>query len=78
MVEREIDEVILGQLAKDSSAESTADAARSAVQSCQRKPIAKDDVCPICQEELLDRPQKLTYCKSVYRQITPLALSGVS
>lgn len=29
----------------------------------KQKQIEEEDVCPICQDELLQKPEPLTYCK---------------
>ncbi|XP_046349991.2 E3 ubiquitin-protein ligase ZSWIM2-like [Haliotis rufescens] len=68
LVEREINEILRGQMSprrnqakKPMSRNATADAdGRTAV---QQRDIDKEDVCPICQEELLDKRLPVTYCK---------------
>ena len=31
----------------------------------KQKEVTEEDVCPICQEEFLEKPEPLTYCKLV-------------
>ena len=60
LVEREVHEVLNGHLTRQSP--KTGDSILSST-SCDQRPIAPDDVCPICQEELIEKPQRLSYCK---------------
>lgn len=60
LVEREVHEVLNGHLTRQSP--KTGDPMLSSA-SCDQRPIAPDDVCPICQEELIEKPQRLSYCK---------------
>lgn len=60
LVEREIQEILNGYLTfQDPKAHEKV----SESGSCDRRPISLGDVCPICQNDLLGRPQKLSYCK---------------
>ncbi|XP_019857524.1 PREDICTED: E3 ubiquitin-protein ligase Zswim2-like [Amphimedon queenslandica] len=60
LVEREIQEILNGYLTFQDP--KTHDRV-SESGSCDRRPISLGDVCPICQNDLLGRPQKLSYCK---------------
>ena len=73
LVEREINEILRGVLC-ESEARPTAAARRLAAKAADaeettedgtmaQRPIADDDVCPICQEELLTKHIPVTYCR---------------
>ena len=72
LVEREIDEILRGRSAKEGPRASTAAHALAKQANCgegddsgkvEQRPIGEDDVCPICQEELLAKHLPVTYCK---------------
>ncbi|EDO43623.1 predicted protein, partial [Nematostella vectensis] len=65
LVEREINEVMRGayvpaQRAAEPKSENTHTDNRDKM---KQKEISEEDVCPICQDELLDKCEPLTYCK---------------
>jgi len=67
LVEREINEVMRGCHTRSNRVERK-DSERSSALSDNReklkqKEIETEDVCPICQEEFLQQPEPLTYCK---------------
>ena len=63
LVEREINEILHGYL-KRQTPETTVTSSKSRGHSVvKRKDIGLEDVCPICQDELLGTTQILTYCK---------------
>ena len=69
LVEREINEILRGRVTaerpqranhvKKSLTDQTIDGRTVVVQ----REIAEEDVCPICQEELLAKKLPVTYCK---------------
>ena len=61
LVEREISEVLRGHLRKQRF--ETGPKAGSPDSKATQKEIGAEDVCPICQEELLGKPLPLTFCK---------------
>ena len=79
LVEREINGVLRGVLSQSKATPSSAarrlaaeagtvggDAGgedQAAAGSIEQRPIADDDVCPICQEELLTKHLPVTYCR---------------
>lgn len=63
LVEREINEVLLGYLTRQNPNEKDSANKISSCGSCDQRPIASDDMCPICQDELLKMPQRLSYCR---------------
>ena len=61
LIEREISEILLGHLRKQSPVHSSS---KTGEQAIIQRDIRPDDVCPICQDDLLSDTQKtLTYCK---------------
>ncbi len=62
LVEREINEVLQGYLRWQKPTES-GQSNQSSGSHATQKEVGPDDVCPICQDELLGRRQPLTYCK---------------
>ncbi|RDD38628.1 E3 ubiquitin-protein ligase Zswim2 [Trichoplax sp. H2] len=68
LVEREINEILRGTHVytntsssnKDKKLVNDTDDKRKTI---QQREITKEDVCPICQEELLDTSEPVTYCK---------------
>ena len=71
LVEREINEILRGQAAIHRG-RSPAARAKPLVEECgaeedkgaiKQKVISAEDVCPICQEELLEKRLPVTYCK---------------
>ena len=58
LVEREIQEVLCGQLIYQQPKQID-DIPHSTSQ--DQRPVSVEDVCPICQESLIDR--RLSYCK---------------
>lgn len=67
LVEREINEVMKGGYSRSNRSkrkESGKDMANSDDrEKLKQKQIKEEDVCPICQDELLQKPEPLTYCK---------------
>ena len=66
LVEREIDELVHGYHSYHSKQNNKAadDAINSSSSSlATKKPLGPDDVCPICQEDLLASPMALTHCR---------------
>jgi E3 ubiquitin-protein ligase ZSWIM2 len=60
LIEREIHEVINGYLTQQSPRQEEA----TVPSLFQQRPVSQDDVCPICQDELMsEKPQRLTHCK---------------
>ena len=61
LIEREINEILLGHLRRQSPVHSSA---QPSDQKTVQRDIGPDDVCPICQDELLGASQQsLTFCK---------------
>jgi len=69
-VEREINHLLQGgitQQAAHSQLMSSADTlnnAEPAAGTVPQREISNDDICPICQEELLAKHQPVTFCRS--------------
>lgn len=67
LVEREINEVMKGGYSRSNRSkrkDSGKDMANSDDrEKLKQKQIEEEDVCPICQDELLRKPEPLTYCK---------------
>lgn len=67
-MEREINEVMRGSYSRSSrtakrrSSEKDMTASDSR-EKLKQKQIEEQDVCPICQDELLQKPEPITYCK---------------
>ena len=62
LIEREINEILLGHLRKQSPVHSAS--RQPSDQKTVQRDIGPDDICPICQDELLSQQQKaLTFCK---------------
>ena len=67
-MEREINEVMRGSYSRSSRAAKTRNSEKDMTASDNReklkqKQIEEQDVCPICQDELLQKPEPTTYCK---------------
>ena len=67
LVEREINEVMRGCHARSHPAKKK-DSEKDLIifdgrEKLKRKDIETEDVCPICQEEFLQQPEPLTFCK---------------
>lgn len=64
LVEREIAEVVYGKSTVNNSTKKINDDTGS---NCReklcKKEITEDDICPICQEDLLGVTEATTYCK---------------
>ena len=65
LVEREINEIIQGIHIQRRKNVQTEEIALDEKDKLAAKSIDEEDVCPICQEELLDCKEPLTYCKYV-------------
>ena len=70
LVEREINEVMRGSYSRSSRAANRRNSEKDMTASdsrekLQQKQIEEQDVCPICQDELLQKPEPITYCKWV-------------
>ena len=64
LVEREINEVIRGCYMNSSNKTKTqANITPDSREKLQPREISTEDVCPICQEELLQKSEPLTFCK---------------
>ncbi|XP_074659331.1 E3 ubiquitin-protein ligase Zswim2-like [Tubulanus polymorphus] len=67
LVEREIGDLLQGimtqQIAKADRPTSAIYTGADNKQALQQREILIDDVCPICQDELLDKHEPVTYCK---------------
>ncbi|XP_041367900.1 E3 ubiquitin-protein ligase Zswim2-like [Gigantopelta aegis] len=67
LVEREINEVLHGQMGQQQRRKKPVSkkvlSAADGREVMQQRDIAQDDVCPICQEELLSKHLPVTYCK---------------
>ena len=62
LIEREINEILLGHLRKQSPVRTAA--VQPSNHKAVQRDVGPDDVCPICQDELLSPAQKaLTFCK---------------
>lgn len=67
LVEREINEVVKGpQPITVPQSQSTDERTLDASISCDQRPVAVDDTCPICQDKLLKKPQRLSFCKYIH------------
>ena len=67
-MEREINEVMRGSYSRSSRAANRRNSEKDMTASDSReklkqKHIEEQDVCPICQDELLQKPEPITYCK---------------
>lgn len=67
-MEREINEVMRGSYSRSSRAAKRGNSEKDMTASDSReklkqKQIEEQDVCPICQDELLQKPEPITYCK---------------
>ena len=70
LVEREINEVMRGSYSRSSRAAKRGNSEKDMTASDSReklkqKQIEEQDMCPICQDELLLKPEPITYCKWV-------------
>ena len=68
LVEREVNELVHGYLRKKKDEvvdNKDTCAATGSLPSllAAKKPVSVDDVCPICQEDLLGSPMALTHCR---------------
>jgi len=64
LVEREVNELVHGCLRKKKAEKDTSTATGSLPSLlAAKKPVSVDDVCPICQEDLLGSPMALTHCR---------------
>lgn len=68
LVEREINELIHGYYGYHSKQNNNNKAVdeqttSSSLLVATKKPLSPDDVCPICQEDLLSSPMALTHCR---------------
>ena len=67
LVEREINELLRGLLTRQQATRPSRTAATSAAkdgrQQLEQRPISDEDVCPICQEEFLEKHEPVTFCK---------------
>lgn len=66
LVEREINEVIRGCYMNSNRGNKTktqANITPDSREKLQPREISTEDVCPICQEELLQKSEPLTFCK---------------
>ena len=66
-MEREINEVMRGSHARSRPGKKK-DSEKDLIifdgrEKLKQKEIETEDVCPICQEELLQQPEPLTFCK---------------
>ena len=74
LVEREINELLRGRTKQEqkkqgparpiSAANETQDISGDGKETLEQRPITEDDVCPICQDELLGTREPVTYCRS--------------
>ena len=67
-MEREINEVMRGGYSRISrtNRKDSADKDMASFdnrEKLKQKQIEEEDVCPICQDELLQKPEPITYCK---------------
>lgn len=67
-MEREINEVMRGSYSRSSRTAKRRNSEKDMTASDSReklkqKQIEEQDVCPICQDELLQKPEPITYCK---------------
>lgn len=67
-MEREINEVMRGSYSRSSRAAKRGNSEKDMTASDSReklkqKQIEEQDMCPICQDELLQKPEPITYCK---------------
>lgn len=63
LVEREINEIIQGIHVQRRREIATDEVLLDQKNTLAAKSITDEDVCPICQEELLDHKEPLTHCK---------------
>ena len=76
LVEREINELLRGiakkeqkpsrramELAKKAANQLEKNATGDGREILQQKEITEEDVCPICQDELLEKREPVTYCR---------------
>lgn len=66
LVEREINDILRGittQLRKKQPVNINKKLVTDERQPLQQRDIKNDDVCPICQDELLDKHLPVTFCK---------------
>ena len=65
LVEREISEILRGYLCHQSPSPTTSKKGRSISRTSKipQREIGPDDVCPICQDDLLGSTRRITYCQ---------------
>ncbi len=64
LVEREIDEIILGYISKQSADQSKrSNESHDNANIVSRRSIEPEDVCPICQNNMSDSTQPVVYCR---------------
>lgn len=66
LVEREINGLLRGLIIKKPPAHQVHKQIEEASEGraiLEQRPISDDDVCPICQDELLEKHLPVTYCK---------------
>lgn len=63
LVEREIDEIILGFLRRQQPVQSDCSKSHDHTHTVEQREIGPEDVCPICQEDLLGSTHSLIYCR---------------
>ena len=67
LCERELNNVLYGsrQVQNNKESPSKAASAGSSKQTLKQKQIDKDDVCPICQDDIYKTKKSLSFCKYV-------------
>ena len=75
LVEREIHEILQGHHVRKQESAKVTDVVIDGKEKLIAKNIDEDDVCPICQEELLDCKEPLTHCKYAQPHSSFLLLS---
>ncbi len=65
LVEREIQEILSGHLKFQNPKRQSEESSVPQSASCDQRAITGDDLCPICQESLTTKPQRLSYCKYI-------------
>lgn len=63
LIEREINEILRGYLIRQSPTPSKDHTPSSQPAQIPQREIGPDDVCPICQDDLLGSARRVTYCK---------------
>ena len=75
LVEREIQEILQGHHVRKQESAKMTDVVLDGKEKLIAKNIDEDDVCPICQEELLDCKEPLTHCKYAHLNSSFVLLS---